>query len=38
MQSAGICETNPRKIKQFYENQTNVDKMKKDLIKNKKKE
>ena len=38
MQSAGINEINPQHIKQFYENQTNVEKMKKDLIKNKKKE
>ena len=38
MQSAGIYETNPQKIKQFYENQKNVEKMKKDLMKSKKKE
>jgi hypothetical protein len=38
MQSAGINEINPQQIKKFYENQTNVEKMKKDLIKNKKKE
>jgi len=38
MQSAGINEINPQHINKFYENQTNVEKMKKDLIKNKKKE